>query len=168
MPATLDHLREDHEEALERADRANRALQAVGQGRPVETVRAALLELGKFVDSLLKVHIPFEEEVLFPMLNDFDEIRDTVSEVVGTNETLRSFIGPFAAELRAAKPDAGVVVDTGNRLATALLKHMRLGNRLIYPFARRMLNRDHVQELDARMRERTATPPPYPLPIIEM
>lgn len=168
MPATLEHLREDHEEALERVDRAGRALQAVGQGRPIEAVKPALSDLTAFVDSLLKVHIPFEEEVLYPMLSGFTEVQGPMAEIAEANETLRSFHSRFSSELRANKPDAGVVVETGNRVVQALGEHMRLGDLVLHPFARRMLTRDRVAELEARLRERTAVPTAYPLPIIEI
>lgn len=168
MPATFDLLRVDHEEALDRVDRASRALQAVRQGRPLETVRPALEDLGSFVDHLLTLHFTFEEEVFFPLLAGFDEMKDLIGELLEGFGSLRDDNRRMAAELRNDKPDPGVIVETGSRIINKLSMHIRLCDLEVFPFARRRLNREQFEEVELRLRERTAPPPTYPLPRLEL
>lgn len=168
MPATFDLLRVDHEEALDRVDRASRALQAVRQGRPLETVRPALEDLGSFVDHLLTLHFTFEEEVFFPLLAGFDEMKEPIDELVDGFGAIRDNNRRLAAELRNEKPDPGVIMETVGQIINNLNTHIRLCDLEVFPFARRRLNREQFEEVELRMRERTAPPPTYPLPRLEL
>jgi hemerythrin-like domain-containing protein len=168
MPSILEQFRADHEDALENIDRSNRALQSLKQGRPLDTMRPALDALQDFVKSLLAVHIPLEEEHLFPFLAVFPEVSATIAEVKKGNESIQSFSQQLGRELQQDRPDTGIILETGPQITGALETHIRLSDLELLPFARRMLTKDQLEELETRFRERTALPSAYPLPVIEL
>lgn len=168
MPSIIEQFRIDHEDALENIDRSNRALQSLKQGRPLDTMRPALDALQDFVKSLLAVHIPLEEEQLFPFLAVYPEVIAAIAEIKKANESIQSNSHQLGRELQQDRPDTGIILETGTQITGALETHIRLLDLELLPFARRMLTKDQLEELETRFRERTALPSAYPLPVIEL
>lgn len=168
MPSIIEQFRIDHEDALENIDRSNRALQSLKQGRPLDTMRPALDALQDFVKSLLAVHIPLEEEQLFPFLAVYPEVIAAIAEIKKANESIQSNSHQLGRELHQDRPDTGIILETGTQITGALETHIRLSDLELLPFARRMLTKDQLEELETRFRERTALPSAYPLPVIEL
>lgn len=168
MANIIEQFRADHEEAMENIDRSNRALQSLKQGRPLDTMRPALDALQDFVKSLLTVHIPLEEEHLFPYLAAFPEANNAIAEIKKADESIQSYSNQLQRELQQERPDTGIILETGTQITGALEIHIRLSDLELLPFARRMLTKDQLEELETRFRERTALPSAYPLPVIEL
>lgn len=168
MPSIIEQFRIDHEDALENIDRSNRALQSLKQGRPLDTIRPALDALQDFVKSLLAMHIPLEEEQLFPFLAAYPEASIAIAEIKKADEIIQSNSHQLGRELQQDRPDTGIILETGTKITGALETHIRLSDLELLPFARRMLTKDQLEELETRFRERTALPPAYPLPVVEL
>ncbi|HCF91743.1 MAG TPA: hypothetical protein DER58_04630, partial [Firmicutes bacterium] len=89
-------------------------------------------------------------------------------EVKKGNESIQSFSQQLGRELQQDRPDTGIILETGPQITGALETHIRLSDLELLPFARRMLTKDQLEELETRFRERTALPSAYPLPVIEL
>ncbi|MGI5853808.1 MAG: hemerythrin domain-containing protein [Bacillota bacterium] len=168
MPNVIEQFRADHEAALENIERSNRALQSLKQGRPLDTIRPALEALQDFIKSLLAVHIPLEEEQLFPYLAAFPEASIAIAEIKKADESIQLNSHQLGRELQQDRPDSAIILESGTQITSALETHIRLSDLELFPLARRMLTKDQLEDLETRFRERTALPSAYPLPVIEL
>jgi iron-sulfur cluster repair protein YtfE (RIC family) len=143
---SLIPLTHDHHHALVQVKR----LRAAASGSGEQKGAAATGFLSFFHDDTIH-HFREEEEVVFPLVVEVDELRDVLERVMMEHLVIHSLVGKLTHEAEASGPTS----DTLGRIATTLEDHVRFEERVVFPAIEEHAGGAGLEGVALRPRQRT-------------
>lgn len=149
MKTTIEIFVEDHQVALGHLDRLEKNLDALGQGAPVDKLRAQLEEFAGFLNEALKVHFRQEEEALFPVLGERIGVEGgPIGQMLLEHQQIEEAHRIFQEELEKTTSDAGILIDSGRQIIGLLGPHIAKENNVLFPLAQQVLGPEGLARVD--------------------
>ncbi len=138
----VEFLRADHKEAFALMDQIDVVEDKSG------AVLAGIESFNKLREAL-KVHIAVEEQVFYPALEGFNEIRPVIREAYSEHHTIDHLLDQLST-LPWKEGDAyGKLAE----MKTAIRRHIDRIETQVFPIAERLLSRSDLEELGRRMEQ---------------
>ena len=148
----IQHLRREHDEALEVLGRLEVALRSLPAPSALDTVQQSIA----FLDEEVRGHNQREEECLFPVL-------ETVLPPAGPTAVMRtehrefwSLLQALGAACREVPLQPLVTQETGLMLVDLLRRHINKENRILFVMAQQLLSPEAMAQVARKMEERLA------------
>lgn len=150
MSATIQLFLEDHSHALEMLRRLHDDLLALKLSQDLPAVKKGLEEFVSFLDNALKIHFRQEETALFPvMIKANENAQKPIEAMLEEHRLIEAAHRSLQEELRGDKPSPEVISHTGEQIIELLTNHIHREDQALFPFALRVMNQEHLEEVES-------------------